>query len=117
MAPLFSLLAAWGITVAIAGLAARAIWHPLYTLLSELCGAEQRARFWSVWSMVMLILTPTLLVSMVDVNADIARLAKDTMVFTLSGIALALIGMGCAVWSRTQELGTFPKPDAWQAQA
>jgi hypothetical protein len=103
------MLAVWIVTLGIAALTARALWLPLYTLLSELCGTEQRSRFWSVWSMAMIVLTPTLAVSMIDLGGSLVEVAQDTVLLTLGGIAVALIGMGYAVWTNTPGGGAFAR--------
>jgi ABC-type transporter Mla maintaining outer membrane lipid asymmetry permease subunit MlaE len=99
--PIAALLLTYALTVLIATLAAVALWRPLLILLAELCGTEQRSRFWSVWTVVMMMATPLLFVSLHPVATDPTDLVQGTMTSALFGILLALVGMGYAVWSRT----------------
>jgi hypothetical protein len=99
--PIAALLLTYALTALIAIFAAVALWRPLSILLAELCGTEDRSRFWTVWSMVMMIATPTLLVSMRYVAIDPTELVQGTVTSALFGVLLALVGMGFAVWSRS----------------
>ncbi|WP_231635759.1 hypothetical protein [Novosphingobium sp. ST904] len=62
--PIAALLLTYALTALIATLAAVVLWRPLSILLAELCGTEQRSRFWAVWSVVMMVATPMLSVSL-----------------------------------------------------
>ena len=46
--PIAALLLTYALTAVIAILAAVALWRPLSILLAELCGTEERSRFWTV---------------------------------------------------------------------
>ncbi len=80
---------------------ATALWRPLSILLAELCGTEERSRFWTVWSTVMMVATPMLFVSWRGIATDPTELVQGTMTSALIGVLLALVGMGFAVWSRS----------------
>ena len=99
--PLAALLLTYTLTALIASLASIALWRPLSILLGELCGTEQRSRFWAVWSVVMMVATPMLFVSMHSIATDPTELVQSTMTSALMGVMLALLGMGYAVWSRS----------------
>ncbi|MPS70086.1 hypothetical protein ACLIMP_21280 [Novosphingobium aerophilum] len=99
--PIAALLLTYALTALIATLAAVVLWRPLSILLAELCGTEQRSRFWAVWSVVMMVATPLLFVSLRGVATDPTELVQGTMTSALMGVLLALVGMGFAVWSRT----------------
>lgn len=101
LTPIVALLLTYLLTALLAMLAAVTLWRPLSVLLGEICGTEQRSRFWTVWSTVMMILAPLLLVSWGGVATDPAWLVKSTVASALTGILLALMGMGMAVWSRS----------------
>ena len=101
LTPIAALLLAYALAGLIALLAAVALWRPLRILLGEICGTEERSRFWTVWSTVMLVVAPLLLVSWRAVDADPSRLIQGTAGAALFGILLALLGMGYAVWSRS----------------
>jgi len=99
--PIAALLITYALTVLIALLAVVVLWRPLSILLTELCGTEQRSRFWTVWSTVMMVATPMLFVSWRGIATDPADLVQGTMTSALVGVLMALIGMGFAVWSRS----------------
>lgn len=98
--PIAALLLTYLITLALAGLAAFVLRRPLWVLLSELCRTEERSSFWTVWSMVMMIALPLLFVSWASVETDPTELLQGTVAATLTGILMAMGGMGLAVWLR-----------------
>lgn len=99
--PIAALLVTYALTALIALLAVVTLWRPLSILLAELCGTEERSRFWTVWSTVMMVATPMLFVSWRGIATDPTELVQGTMTSALVGVLMALIGMGFAVWSRT----------------
>lgn len=99
--PIAALLLTYALTALIALLAVVSLWRPLSILLAEVCGTEERSRFWTVWSTVMMVATPLLFVSSRGIAADPAELVQGTMTSALLGVLIALVGMGLAVWSRT----------------
>lgn len=99
--PIAALLLTYALTALIATLAAVVLWRPLSILLPELCGTEQRSRFWTVWSIVMMVATPLLLVSLRSIATSPTDLVQGTVTSALFGVLLALVGMGFAVWSRS----------------
>lgn len=99
--PIAALLVTYALTSLIALLAVITLWRPLSILLAELCGTEERSRFWTVWSTVMMVATPMLFVSWRGVATDPTELVQGTMTSALIGVLLALVGMGFAVWSRS----------------
>lgn len=106
MLPFTALLITYGLTTLVGGLAAIALRRPLAILLGEVCGTEERSRFWTVWSTIMMIILPVLLVSLRDVRTNPVALIQSTLTSALIGVLLALLGMGYAVWSRS------PRADA-----
>lgn len=98
--PLSALIAAYVLTGTIAAVAGVTLWQPLRILLAEMCETEQRSRFWAVWSTVMTIAAPMLLVSVGGASTDPTSLVQDTIGLALSGILIALGGMGIAVYRR-----------------
>jgi hypothetical protein len=99
--PIAALLITYALTALIALLAVVTVWRPLSILLAELCGTEERSRFWTVWSTVMMVATPMLFVSWRGIATDPTELVQGTMTSALIGVLLALVGMGFAVWSRS----------------
>lgn len=98
--PIAALLITYTLTALIALLAVVTLWRPLSILLAELCGTEERSRFWTMWSTVMMVATPMLFVSWRGVATDPTELVQGTMTSALIGVLMALLGMGFAVWSR-----------------
>jgi len=98
--PIAALLLTYAVTLVLAGLAAFVLRRPLAILLSELCGTEERSSFWTVWSVVMMIALPLLFVSMARIATDPTELIQGTVACTLTGILMAMLGMGLSVWRR-----------------
>jgi hypothetical protein len=98
--PIAALLLTYAVTLVLAGLAALVLRRPLAILLSELCGTEERSSFSTVWSVVMMIALPLLFVSMARIATDPTELIQGTVACTLTGILMAMLGMGLAVWRR-----------------
>lgn len=98
--PIAALPITYALTALIALLAVVTLWRPLSILLAELCGTEERSRFWTMWSTVMMVATPMLFVSWRGVATDPTELVQGTMTSALIGVLMALLGMGFAVWSR-----------------
>lgn len=94
-------LLGWCITLSLSALAAIALWRPLLVLLGDLCGTEQRSRFWTIWSVAMVMLMPLLTVSAVDLDGDTVQVLRGIMFYSVGGIVVALLGMGYAIWTRT----------------
>ncbi|MFV3131594.1 hypothetical protein [Niveispirillum sp. KHB5.9] len=107
-------LLGWCITLSLSALAAAALWRPLLVLLGELCGTEQRSRFWTIWSVAMVMLVPLLTVSAMDLEGDAVQVLRGIIFYAVGGIVLALLGMGYAVWTRTprpeNNHGHYPEP-------
>ncbi|MBT0670258.1 hypothetical protein HT136_17975 [Novosphingobium profundi] len=101
LSPIAALLLTYALTILVATFACAVLWRPLGILLSELCGTEERSRFWTVWSAVMMVATPMLLVSLRRLATNATDLVQGTMTSALFGILAALVGMGLAVWSRS----------------
>ena len=99
--PIAALLITYALTALIALLAVVPLWRPLSILLAELCGTEERSRFWTMWSTVMMVATPMLFVSWRGVATDPTELVQRTVTSALVGVLMALLGMGFAVWSRS----------------
>ena len=90
MASLSLTLMGWFITLTLSSIAAAALWRPLLVLLGDLCGTEQRSRFWTIWSVAMMILVPLLAVSAVDLNGDAVRVLRGVVFYAVGGIVTAL---------------------------
>lgn len=90
------LLAAAGISIACSLLVSAFLSKPLYQLLGDLCGTDQRARFWHRYTSLMLLLVPLLMV-MLFFRADSMfdpQLLRRTLICILMGQVLALTTVG-----------------------
>lgn len=104
-----ALLVTYALTAVVSAAAALVLLRPLSILLAELCGTERRSRFWTVWSAVVMVATPMLLVSLREVATSPAELVRTTLATALFGTLVALLAMGWAVWSsRTPNAPTLP---------
>lgn len=101
MTPINALLLTYGLTSVLSLFAALMLWRPLDLLLADVCGTVPRARFWTVWSTVMICVLPLLIASLRTVASDPMLVVKNAVSSALFGILLAVLGMGYAVWSRT----------------
>lgn len=101
MTPINAMLLTYALTGVLSMLASTMLWRPLDLLLTSLCGTAQRARFWTVWSMVMMCVLPLLIASLRTMATDPVLAVKGAVSSALAGILLTLLGMGYAVWRRS----------------
>jgi len=94
----------WGVAVALALAAILVILKPMFTVLVEVCGGADRARFWAAYACVFTVVTPLMAVSTpglldgVAVQGPAALVLQRAVFFALAGIALALLVAGQAIW-------------------
>ncbi len=80
----------------------------LQDVLAETCGTEKRAAFWVMFSQLLLVIAPLLLVIYfvpVDVTEtiNIAAALKDTLFRSLLGVFIALTIMGQVIWKSIRQ--------------
>jgi uncharacterized membrane protein YhaH (DUF805 family) len=97
------LLSVWSISVVLALLAVTVVARPLMRLLTDICGTVDRARFWTLYASVLLVVAPVLVVSapgLLDsaAAAGLGAVLQRTVFYSLLGIVAALMVMGYAVW-------------------
>lgn len=97
------LLAVWAVSLVLALVAIAVVARPLRVLLEDICGTADRARFWTLYACLLLVVAPLLVVSapgLLDASAAIGfgPLLQRTVFFALVGIIGALLIMGYAVW-------------------
>lgn len=97
------LIAVWTISLVLALIAVAILARPLRSLLVDICGTEQRARFWTLYASVLVILAPLLVVSLPGLldaaaNVGLAAVLQRAVFYSLAGIIAALLVMGYAVW-------------------
>ena len=59
----YILFEVWGVAVALALAAILVILKPMFTVLVEVCGGADRARFWAAYACVFTVVTPLMAVS------------------------------------------------------
>jgi hypothetical protein len=75
----------------------------LCDILIETCGTQKRAEFWVMFTQLMLVISPLLLVIYFVPTADattinVAKALKDTLFRTLLGDFIALASIGQVIW-------------------
>lgn len=75
----------------------------LRAVLVDICGTDQRAAFWLMFSQLMLVISPLLIViyfapTQSDVSINIAEAIKDTLFRSLLGDFIALAMLGQVIW-------------------
>ena len=100
----YTLFEIWGVAVALALAAILVILKPMFTVLVEVCGGADRARFWAAYACVFTVVTPLMAVSTPGLLDSAAAQGSAGLVlqravfFALAGIALALLVAGQAIW-------------------
>jgi hypothetical protein len=77
---------------------------PLQNVLEEICGSATRATFWVVFSQLMLLLSPLLIVTFLTQTTDGALsnpigIFQETLFRSLLGDFIALSMIGFVIWS------------------
>jgi hypothetical protein len=99
-----TLLSAWAVAAVLAAAAIALIVRPLFVVLADICGGRDRARFWTVYSIVLTVAAPLLVVStpgLLDAAAasgTTGAVLQRAVFYALIGIIVALLIMGQAVW-------------------
>ena len=91
-----TLLTATAISIACSLLVSTFLSKPLYQLLGDLCGTDQRASFWHRYTSIMLLIVPLLMVMLfyqVDSTID-PQLLRRTFICVFLGQVLALTTIG-----------------------
>lgn len=114
------LLAVWTVSIVLALLAVAVVARPLKALLVDICGTEDRARFWTLYAAVMLVVAPLMVVSapgLLDaaVAAGIGPVLQRAVFYALLGILAALVVMGYAVWKPITAM-TAGRPGQWERE-
>lgn len=97
------LLAVWAVSIVLALLAVAVVIRPLRALLEDICGTADRARFWTLYAALLLVLAPLMVVStpgLLDAAAaaGLGPVLQRTVFYALLGMLAALKVMGYAVW-------------------
>lgn len=97
------LIAVWSVSLALAMMAVAVLARPLRVLLVDICGTEQRARFWTLYACILVMMAPLLVVSVpglldAAVNIGLGAVLQRAVFYSLVGIIGALLVMGYAVW-------------------
>jgi hypothetical protein len=94
------MLMVWAATLLLAGAAAALLSPPLRLILQDLCKTAERARFWTVYSCLLIIAVPLLFVSVPGVldaaaaSGHLGAILQRTVFLALAGILFALLIIG-----------------------
>ncbi len=100
------------------------IWllRPLLTaILTETCGTETRAGFWVMFTQLMLVIAPLLIVvyfvpTETISQPNIANELRQALFRTLLGDFVALSAIGQVIWSSVRSYGQTSSQVEWEAQ-
>jgi hypothetical protein len=104
---------AWGLSLVLTLTVTAILRRPLYAVLQVVCGNDISARFWTLYSSVMMVVGPLFVVSLGAIgNTSSADFARRIMVLSSLGLIAAVIIMGLAVRSavRPEAIAT-PAPE------
>ena len=94
-------LGGFGLTVVVTALVVWYLKPHLYRILVDLCGADERAKFWMAFSNVVLILVPTVFAMSFRPQSgkDISAFFQITsqLRWSLIGLAVSVITLGCVI--------------------
>lgn len=94
----------------------------LRDVLIETCGTEKRAEFWVMFTQLMLIISPLLIViyfapTETSATTNIAEAMKDTLFRSLLGDFIALTIIGQTIWKSISSTNTETKTEPGKLQA
>lgn len=94
----------------------------LRDVLIETCGTEKRAEFWVMFTQLMLIISPLLIViyfapTETSATTNIAEAMKDTLFRSLLGDFMALAMIGHVIWKSISSENTKTKAEPERQQA
>jgi hypothetical protein len=106
-----------GASLTVALLVVKYLRRPLEAVLADLCGTADRARFWTAFSCVALLVMP--LIFALDARPEGEAGAAGTAVFAIVGqVKWALIGLAVALMGLGIVVGSFiPRRPAGAAEA
>jgi len=101
MDPLYGFLVTGVVAAAFGGGVAAILFCPLRSVVADLCGTRERARFWSAYLCTMLVLAPLLGVAFIATYGarvpDLASLLERSLFFALLGLTAALLAIGIGI--------------------
>ncbi|WP_158921203.1 hypothetical protein [Acidisphaera sp. S103] len=96
---------AWGLTLGLTLIVAAFMQWPLYAVLQLVCGTGVGARFWTIFSSLMIVVGPLFLVSIGALGTcSLAEFVRRAMVMISLGLIVTVTLMGFAVWSATRTI-------------
>ena len=102
----------FALVLVVSGTAAALIFSILYRsllkIVIDLCGTENRDRFWTIYSGIMIVLSPILMISWDALSEDILRddllIPRRCVFWAATGVMLALLVFGFMLWSPSNRL-------------
>ena len=96
------------VAIASAGITIGVLYRPLFAVILDLCGTQQRARFWSIYLSAILVLVPLTFVTFVlSFGArlpDLGAIVQRTTFYALLGLTGALVAIGWGIWRPSNDL-------------
>lgn len=106
MGPHLGFIVALGIAAGSAGLIIAVLRRPLLRVVTDLCGTEDRGRFWTAYTGVMIVLAPVLAVSLAAPGAafDDPHFLQRCVFWSALALIAALAIFGFALWQPSHRL-------------
>jgi len=96
---------AWGLTLVLTLIVAAVMQRPLFAVLELVCKTGVGARFWTVFSSLMIVVGPLFLVSFGALGGGtLADYVRRVMVLLSLGLIVTVSVMGFAVWGSTKSV-------------
>jgi hypothetical protein len=96
------------VAIALGGITIGVLYRPLFGVIVDLCGTQERARFWSAYLSAILILVPLTFVTYVSTFGatlpDLGAIVQRTTFYALLGLTGALVAIGWGIWRPSNDL-------------
>jgi hypothetical protein len=96
------------IALVVAAATITVLYRPLFAVILDLCGTQQRARFWSLYLSTILILVPLTFVTFISTFGarlyDFDAAIQRTTFYALIGLTGALVVIGWGIWRPSNDL-------------
>ncbi|SMC53860.1 hypothetical protein SAMN06297251_103251 [Fulvimarina manganoxydans] len=97
-----------GVSGTAAALIFSILYRPLLKSVIDLCGTENRDRFWTIYSGIMIVLSPILMISWAALSEDFLRddflLLQQCVFWAGTGVMLALLVFRFMLWISSNRL-------------
>ena len=108
MSNTLSFLVILGISGGSAGLIVAVLHRPLMRVITDLCGTEDRGRFWTAYAGVMIVLSPVLAVSFAmtvrGLGVDDPLFLQRSVFWSALALMMAMAAFGFVLWRPSHRL-------------